>query len=96
MSRPVYVPLEGRDAMTTKKIQTTTVERGRHSAAAERMRRSRQRRREGLRYLTIELHETEIDGLVLRGMLLPVMRHDKSAVVEALYAFFDQTLGAAG
>jgi hypothetical protein len=64
------------------------------SLAAERMRRHRQRRRDGMRCLTIELRETEIDGLVLRGMLPPVMRHDKNAVVEALYAFFDQTLGA--
>jgi len=34
------------------------------SAAAERMRRHRERRREGLRCLTIEFRETEIDALV--------------------------------
>jgi hypothetical protein len=63
------------------------------SAAAERMRRHRERRREGLRCLTIELRETEIDALVHRGLLKPVTRNDPSAVSEALYAFLDRTLG---
>ena len=34
------------------------------SAAAERMRRHRQRRRDGLRCLMIELRETEVDALL--------------------------------
>ena len=38
------------------------------SAAAERMRRHRERRRQGLRYPIIEFHETEIDALVRRGL----------------------------
>jgi hypothetical protein len=38
------------------------------TAAAERMRRYRQRRRDGLRCLIIELRETEIDDLIRKGL----------------------------
>ncbi len=63
------------------------------SVAAERMRLHRERRRKGLRCLTIELHETEIDALIRRGLLRADMRNDPSAVSDALYAFLDGTLG---
>ena len=39
------------------------------SPAAERMRRHRQRRRDGLRCLNVELRETEIDTLIGRRLL---------------------------
>ena len=39
------------------------------SAAAERMRLHRQRRKEALRCLTIELRETEVDTLIRKGLL---------------------------
>jgi hypothetical protein len=42
------------------------------SSAAERMRRHRERRREGLRCLTVELREQEIDALVRNGFLKPI------------------------
>jgi hypothetical protein len=71
---------------------TTTTEPATRSAAAERMRRHRERRREGLRCLTIELRETEMDALVRMGLLRPEMRNDANAVIEALYAHFDRTL----
>jgi hypothetical protein len=58
------------------------------------MRRHRERRRDGLRCLTIELRETEIDGLIRRGFLKSEMRNNKNAVLKALYAFFDRTIGA--
>ena len=64
------------------------------SAAAERMRAHRQRRRDGLRCLTIELRETEIDALIRKGLLKTETRNNSSAVSEALYAFLDSTLGA--
>jgi hypothetical protein len=64
------------------------------SAAAERMRRHRERRRDGLRCLIIELRETEIDALIYKGLLKPDTRNDPSAVSDALYAFLDRTLGA--
>src|SRR5689334_8978504 len=44
-------------------ITSLPVIKERHSAAAERMRRHRDRRRQGLRCLTIELRETEIEAL---------------------------------
>jgi hypothetical protein len=64
------------------------------SAAAERMRRHRQRRRNELRCLNVELRETEIDTLVRIGLLKKKMRNDLGAVIDALYAHLDQTLGS--
>jgi hypothetical protein len=65
------------------------------SPAAERMRRHRERRRDGLRCLTIELRETEIDALIHRGLLKPETRNDMVPIIKALYAHLDNTLGAA-
>jgi hypothetical protein len=64
------------------------------SSAAERMRRHRERRRDGLRCLNVELHETEIDTLIRIGLLKNEMRNDLGAVIDALYAYLDQTLGS--
>jgi hypothetical protein len=64
------------------------------SAAAERMRRHRQRRRDGLRCLIIELRETEIDTLIRIGLLKAETRNDMDSVSRALYAHLDHTLGA--
>ena len=63
------------------------------SGAAERMRAYRERRRNGLRCLTIELRETEIDELVRRKLLKPETRNDLDAVRDAIYAHLDGTLG---
>ena len=60
--------------------------------AAKRMRRHRERRRDGMRCLWIELHETEIDALVQRGMLKPETRNDQNAVADALYDHLERTL----
>jgi hypothetical protein len=62
------------------------------SPSAERMRRHRQRQRKGLRCLRIELHEMEIETLIRKGLLRGEMRNDRSAIVRALYDFFDRTL----
>jgi hypothetical protein len=62
------------------------------SAAAERMRRYRQRRRSGLRCLTIELRETEADALIRMGFLDANARNDQGRIAEALYAYFDREL----
>jgi hypothetical protein len=61
------------------------------SAAAERMRRHRQRRRDDLRCFMIELRETEIDALIRNGLLAAANRHD--SVQSPLYAFLDRSLG---
>jgi hypothetical protein len=73
-------------------IPSTTAPAAR-STAAERMRRHRERRRDGLRCLTIELRETEIDALIRQGFLRAETRNDPNAVSEALYAYFDRTFG---
>ena len=65
-----------------------------YSLAAERMRLHRNRRRQGLRCITVELRETEIDALVRRGLLKAETRNDMYAVRRALYQYLDQTLGA--
>ena len=59
------------------------------STAAERMRAHRQRRREGLRCLTIELRETEINALIGKKA---VARNDQDAIRDALYAHLERTL----
>jgi hypothetical protein len=64
-------------------------------AAAERMRRCRARRRAGYRCLTIEIHDTEIDALVHRGLLGVDERDQEGAVVDALSQYIEQTLGSA-
>jgi len=64
------------------------------SAGAERMRAHRKRRRDGLRCLTIELRETEIDALIQKGLLRPETRNVTYHLQIALYAFLDGTLGA--
>jgi hypothetical protein len=64
------------------------------SASEERMRRHRQRRRDGLRCLIIELREMEIDVLIRKGLLGPETRNDTSAIIDALYAHLDHTLGS--
>jgi hypothetical protein len=63
------------------------------SAAAHRMRLHRERRRQGLRCLTIELRKREITALVRFGLLQPEARSRPGDIVRALYAFLDQTLG---
>ena len=71
----------------------TPPEHASRSPAAERMRRHRQRRRDGLRCLVIELRETEIEALIRRGLLKQETRHDANAILAAIYAFFDSALG---
>ena len=64
------------------------------SGAAQRMRRHRKQRRNGLRCLPIEISETDIEGLTRLGLLAAEMRNDQSAIVSALYKHLDRTLGA--
>jgi hypothetical protein len=55
------------------------------------MRAHRQRRRDGLHCLTIELRETEIDVLLGRKA---DARNDQDAIRDALYAHLERTLDA--
>jgi hypothetical protein len=62
------------------------------SAAAERMRRHRQRRRGGLTHVAIDLRRSEVDGLVRLEFLSAETRNDVNAIRKALYEFFERTL----
>jgi hypothetical protein len=62
------------------------------SAAALRMRRHRDRRRDGLRCLTIELRETEVTALIRKRFLAENARDDRRAVLSAFYGFLDGAL----
>ena len=62
------------------------------SPAADRMRRHRERRRDGLRCLTIEMRDTEINALIREGMLKADARNDSYAIEMALYQFLEHTL----
>jgi hypothetical protein len=78
------------DEMTVLQPTTDPVPR---TAAAQRMRLHRQRRRDGRRWLSIEIWETEIDALIGKGFLKADARNDPQAVREGLYLFLDGTLG---
>ena len=62
------------------------------SPAAERMRLTRQRRKDGLRCLMVELRKSEIGELVRRGYLSDDGRNDSDAIKTALYWFLDYQL----
>jgi predicted N-formylglutamate amidohydrolase len=61
-------------------------------SAAERVRAYRQRQRDGLRCLMIEIRHTEIAALIRRGMLKADERHDLDAIRDAVHAHLDRTL----
>jgi hypothetical protein len=64
------------------------------SSAAERMRRHRERRQFGLRCVTLQVRDGEIEELIRRGLLRADMRNDVHEIREALYVHLDRTLGA--
>jgi hypothetical protein len=63
------------------------------SSAAKRMRRYRERRQRGLRCVTIQIRQSEVDALIHRRLLAPDQRSDQNAMVQALHRFLDMTLG---
>jgi hypothetical protein len=68
---------ELKQAMTEETLPLT--------AAAVRMRRSRERRRRGLLPVNITLRDREIAGLVRRNLLAPAAVRDKTAVRKAMH-----------
>jgi hypothetical protein len=64
-----------------------------HSPAAERMRRHRERRRDGLRCVTLDIRDGEIDALVRNGFLKTDARNDLRSIEMALYEFLERKLG---
>jgi hypothetical protein len=80
------------DAEANKIVSPTPAGR---SAAAERMRAHRNRRRAGLRCVVVQIRETEIDVLVRKGLLKPDACNDRIAIRDALHSHFDRTLSSA-
>jgi hypothetical protein len=64
-----------------------------NNPVAERARRYRARKRDGLRCLPIELRNAEIDALIAKGLLKRQQRDDDDEVREGLYAHLDASLG---
>jgi len=62
------------------------------SSGAARMARHRRRRKKGLRCVTIELREVELDVLIRRGRLALNSRRDIQAIRKALHEFLDDAL----
>jgi hypothetical protein len=73
-------------------ISGPTTQQIARSAGVERMRAHRERRRAGLRCVTVQLRETEVDVLIRRGLLKADARDDLHALRDALHAHFDRTL----
>jgi hypothetical protein len=76
--------------MTTNPLTAPPATR---SAAAERMRWHRERRRNGLRCVTLDIHDGEIDALARRGFLKADARNDLRSIEKALYEFLERKLG---
>jgi hypothetical protein len=61
--------------------------------AARRMRLHRERKKNGMRCVMIELRETEIDAFVQKGFLKTEMRNDVEEIANAIYAWLDRECG---
>ena len=77
--------------MSDEKSASMAVQETRITAGAMRMRASRRRRREGMRCITIEFRETEIDRLVDLGHLRQADRDRRNEVLRALYQFLEES-----
>jgi hypothetical protein len=56
---------------------------------AERMRRTRERRKQGLFCLTLELRQSEVDALIRCGRLKPEERVSHAAIRNAVYSVLE-------
>jgi hypothetical protein len=65
------------------------VQHAQRASSAERMRRSRELRRKGLRHIGLDVRETEIAELVRRQLLAENDRHDREAIGTALGRLLD-------
>jgi hypothetical protein len=59
-------------------------------SAAERMQRTRERRKKGLFCLTFELRESEVDMFVSCGRLKPEERASHAAIKSAVYEILEE------
>jgi hypothetical protein len=70
----------------------TSAEPTARSPAAKRMREYRERRKSGIRCLTVQILPAEIEVLVRRGFLTHETRNDPYDITAAIYRFLDATL----
>ena len=82
-------------ALRPMAIENATMTDNARTPAADRMRLHRERRWRGLRCLTIELRETEVDALIRGGLLEQETRNNRNAVLKALYGHLNRTLRSA-
>jgi hypothetical protein len=66
------------------------------SPGAERMRRFRRRRRNGMQPVRVQLGAADIDALIAKGYLNPKRRDAPSAVAEAADGFISDALHMVG
>ena len=57
--------------------------------SAARMRLTRERRREGMRVVPLEAHDSEMDGLIRCGLLSADRRADPEAIARAFGVLLD-------
>lgn len=88
----IVAEIGGMIVQTAESVAVKT--EGALAGSAERMRRCRARRRAGFRCFRVELHRSEIDAFVRRGLLRADERADEGAVVDALSQYIEQTLGS--
>jgi hypothetical protein len=81
-----------KEAMTTDPAGTPSSS----SPAAERMRLYRKRRREGMQYVQIPLHKSEVEDLIGLGFLQREQREDAQALQAAVLTIVYQALDMAG
>jgi hypothetical protein len=81
--------------ITSEKHGKQSVSTSITTSSAERMRRHRQRRRDGMRCFQLEIRDTEIDELICRKLLKQEMRNDKQSIIDAIYEFLEDSLDAA-
>jgi hypothetical protein len=72
--------------------QQTVVANPAPLTGSERVALSRRRKRKDIVFIGIEVLPTERDALIGMGLLNKVARNDKTAVRDALYAFFESHL----
>src|ERR1051326_4126455 len=85
------VPILVSEAMTDQLLNSQDNPAA-QSAAARRMARLRERRRQGLGCLTILLREAQVDVLIRRGRLSSRDRADAAAIRKAIHGVLDDHL----
>jgi hypothetical protein len=62
------------------------------SPAAERMQRHRERKKNGMQCVMVEMRNEEIEALIQKQLLKSELRKDHEAIADALYKWFEQSL----